>query len=336
MSAPTIVFLDESSVSSAEALAALQDSIEAEGWRYRAWPESAPAEVAGRLKGARAAITNKCPIGAEQLGDGRAGALRLVLVAATGYDIIDAEACGRAGVQLANVEGYAAGAVAQHTLALTLELCNRVRANHRHCRDGRWSASPRFCLFDDAPRELSAMTVGIVGHGAVGSKVAQAFGSLGSTVLLAARDGRDQRPGRVALADLLRRCDIISLHCPLDERSRHMIGAAQLALMPRQALIINTARGGLIDEAALAAALDERRIGGAGLDVLEGEPPPADSPLLHCADDRLVLSPHIAWAGEPSQRRLLDGVARNFIDFARTGRLDRPLSTVPPTVRDRL
>ncbi|MCA8838431.1 MAG: glycerate dehydrogenase [Proteobacteria bacterium] len=331
MSGALVVFLDEGSVGSEADLLPLRQAVLDSGGRYCGYEHSTPADIGKRIGDASVVITNKCALGADCLSARSDAPLKLILVAATGYNIIDTQACAKAGIALSNVKGYASESVAQHALALILALSTRLRANHSHCRDGRWTRSHHFCLFDDVPVELAGLDAAIVGHGATGNALARLLKAISVRVHLAGRPGADKQPGRTPLRDLLPKVDIVSLHCPLTPANYHLIGAKELKLMRPGALLINTARGGLIDECALAQALSGCTIGGAGLDVLETEPPPPDSVLLNCPDERLILTPHIAWASREGRARLVSGLVKNYQNFIRAGLSNVCLSPSPPS-----
>jgi glycerate dehydrogenase len=214
-----------------------------------------------------------------------------------------------------NVDGYATPSVVQHVFTLLLALTTRFNEYTSAVKQGDWSRSSFFCLLDYPIRELDGKTIGIVGYGHLGRAVASIAEAFGMTVLLAKRNIEDTRPGRVALHDLLPQVDVLSLHCPLTEETRGMIAADELALMKKDAVLINTARGGLVDEYALLDALKAHQIGGAGLDVLEKEPPPPGYPILKADLPNLIITPHTAWASRESRQRLLDEIALNIEAF---------------------
>ena len=241
--------------------------------------------------------------------------LRLVCVAATGTNNVDLDAAQRHGVTVCNVRGYATPAVVQHVYALILALTTRLPDYQRDVANGRWQASPYFCLLDHPIRELAGRTLGIVGYGELGSAVARVAAAFGMSVLIAQRAGSAAQAGRLALTELLPLVDILSLHCPLTPQTRGLIGAQELALMKPDALLINTARGGLVDEAALAAALRGGKLGGAGIDVLSEEPPRDNNPLLATDIPNLIVTPHIAWASREARQRVIDAIAANIRAF---------------------
>lgn len=271
-----------------------------------------PAETAGRLADAEIAITNKVAIDAAVMA--AAPRLRLIAVAATGTNNVDLAEARARGIEVRNVQAYGTSAVAQHTFALLLTLCNRLADYSRDARNGRWSASPQFCLMDYPVTDLHGKTLGLVGYGELGRAVGRLGEAFGMKLLIA--EGRQgAAAGRVSLASLLAGADVVSLHCLLTADTEKMINAERLALMKRGALLINTARGGLIDEVALADALREGRLGGAGLDVLSVEPPPSDHPLLAPDIPNLLLTPHCAWVSPGARQRLLDLTAENVRAF---------------------
>jgi glycerate dehydrogenase len=240
--------------------------------------------------------------------------LQGIAVTATGTNNIDITAARARGIAVANVEGYGTQAVAQHTFALMLALANRLPDYSRDARNGRWSASASFCLMDHPVRDLAGSTLGIIGYGALGRAVAQIATAFGMQVLVAEGEGGPQ-PGRTPLPALLARADIVTLHTLQSARTEKLINAERLAQMQRGALLVNTARGGLIDEAALLAALASGQLGGAALDVLSVEPPPADHPLLVADLPNLIITPHCAWVSRGARQRLLDATVANIRRF---------------------
>jgi len=265
------------------------------------------------LSRADVVVSNKVVLTDEHLA--KAQDLKLVCIAATGTNNIDLEAAARNNIAVCNVDGYATPSVVQHVFTLLLALTTRFNEYTSAVKDGDWGRSKFFCLLDYPIRELDGKTIGIVGYGHLGKAVAKIAEAFGMKVLLAKRSIEDERPGRVALHDLLPQVDVLSLHCPLTEATRGMIGAYELALMKKDAVLINTARGGLVDEDALLDALGTQQIGGAGLDVLEKEPPPAGYPILKADWPNLIITPHTAWASRESRQRLLDEIALNIEAF---------------------
>jgi glycerate dehydrogenase len=276
-------------------------------------PRTAPEEVAGRVAGVDVVVTNKVMLDRALLAEARP---TLVCVAATGTNNVDLEAARELGIAVCNVTGYATASVVQHVLALMLAHATRLPDYTGAVRGGAWARGDQFCLLDFPIRELAGLVLGIVGYGELGRAVARAAECLGMAVLVAERAGAVLRPGRLPLNDLLPRVDVLSLHCPLTGQTRNLIGPVELALMRTDALLINTARGGIVDEEALAAALRAGRIGGAAVDVLTVEPPREGNPLLAPDIPNLILTPHTAWASRESRQRLLDQVALNIEAFA--------------------
>lgn len=285
-----------------EALAALGELVVHE--------RTAAADVAARTAGADVVITNKTVLGESFFA--APGRPRLVCVIATGFNVVDVAAARAAGVPVCNVPEYGTASVAQAVFALVLELTNRAGHHDRTVREGRWSACPDFCYWDGELVELAGLTMGIVGHGRIGRAVAHVARSLGMEVIHSGR-GRVDDPARVDVDALFARADVISLHCPLTAENRHLVDARRIGLMKPTAFLVNTARGPLVDEEALAAALHAGRIAGAGLDVLSVEPPSRANPLLTAP--RCVITPHIAWATRAARRRLIEATAGNVAAF---------------------
>lgn len=277
---------------------------------------TASHELAERLRDVEVVVTNKVVLDEQAITT--ANALRLICIAATGTNNVDLDAARRAGIAVCNVERYATPSVAQHTFALILSLTRRLTEYAQAIGRGDWQRSEQFCLLDYPIRELNGLTLGIIGYGELGQAVARTAACFGMHVIIAQRPGgKGSATDRVDLATLLGEADIVSLHCPLVDNTRNLIGAGELALMKQDALLINTARGGIVDEVALAQAIAEGRIGGAGIDVLAEEPPGHDSPLLAIDSPRLLLTPHVAWASRAARQRLLDEVVENIRAFVR-------------------
>jgi len=272
-------------------------------------------EVVARLADADVAITNKVPLRAAALA--RLPRLKLIAVAATGTDCIDKDHCAAHGVAVSNIRGYAVNTVPEHTFALMLALRRNVVAYRRDVISGRWQASGQFCFFDHPIHDLAGARLGILGEGVLGQRVADIAKAFGMVPLFAAHKGViGLGPLYTPWQEVVETSDIITLHAPLTDRTRHMIGRAEFRAMKRRPLLINTARGGLVDEAALVEALDEGLIAGAGFDVVEGEPPPPDSPLLRVADrPNVILTPHVAWASDEAQQALADQLMDNVEAF---------------------
>jgi glycerate dehydrogenase len=244
-------------------------------------------------------------------------------VAATGFDVIDVPACRDHGVAVSNVRGYAVNTVPEHTFALIFALRRAIAAYARDVVDGKWQDAGQFCFHTHAIKDLRGSTLGIFGEGSLGQSVAEIGRALGMTVLFAAHKGVDGLgPLYTPFDEVLERSDVITLHCPLMPGTRNMLASAEFRKMKRQPLIINTARGGLVDEQDLVAALDEGLVGGIGFDVLTTEPPALDHPLMKVADRaNVIITPHVAWASFEAQtecwRQTVDHVNAFFEGQAR-------------------
>ena len=282
---------------------------------WRIFQRTAPDSVAERIRRANVVVSNKAPLDAIALG--QATELRLICIAATGVNNIDLHAATAARIAVCNARRYATPSVVEHVFALILALTRRLEELDRAVGAGRWGEAGGFCLLDFPVRELAGKTMGIVGFGELGRSVGRVAEAFGMRVLLAQRPGAPPQPGRYPLADLLPQVDILCLHCPLTDQTRKLINAQRLALMKPDALLINTARGGIVDEGALAHALDAGALGGAGIDVLEEEPPAHGSPLLELTLPNLIITPHVAWASREARQRLVDQVAENICAFGR-------------------
>jgi glycerate dehydrogenase len=280
-------------------------------WRFHA--KTDPGEIAERIRDAELAVSNKVILDRQILR--QCPELKLICIAATGTNNVDLEAAAELGIAVTNVTTYATPAVVQHVFALILALTIRLPEYQQAISQGAWEKSDMFCLLDFPIREIGGKTLGIVGLGELGQGVASIAGAFGMEVLVAQRPGGPEQAGRIPLEQLLPRVDVLSLHCPLTEETRNLIGEKELALMKPDALLINTARGGIVDEQALADALRRGELGGAGVDTLSKEPPDGSNPLLQPDIPNLILTPHSAWASRESRQRLLDGVAANIRAF---------------------
>lgn len=278
---------------------------------------SAPETIPGRLAGFEVALVNKVVLTRDALA--AADRLRLVVVMATGTNNVDLDACRELGISVCNACGYATPAVTQHVLALMTALATRWHDYDAAVSAGDWKRAGTFCLLDYPIAELAGRRLGIIGYGELGQSVGRVGQALGMELLLAERPGSTAaRAGRVALDDVLAQADVLTLHCPLTNDTRALIDAGALARMPRHALLINTARGGLVDEAALAQALRNSEIGGAAVDVFSAEPPSDEHPLMASDIPNLIRTPHSAWGSLEARRRLVGQLAENLHGF-RTG-----------------
>ncbi|MBS1134994.1 MAG: D-isomer specific 2-hydroxyacid dehydrogenase NAD-binding [Burkholderiaceae bacterium] len=274
-----------------------------------------PDEVVARLKGATVAILNKVPMPAavlQQLPD-----LRLIAVAATGTDCVDKTYCEAHGIAVSNIRGYAVNTVPEHAFALIFALRRNVVAYREDVIAGRWQESGQFCFFDHPIHDLAGARLGIIGEGVLGQRVAEIARALGMVPMFAAHKGRSGLgPLYTPWQEVLETSDIITLHSPLTPETRNMIAMPEFRAMKRRPLIINTARGGLVDEADLVRALDEGLISGAGFDVVTGEPPSSDNPLMRAAKrPNVIVTPHVAWASDEAQQALADQLMDNVENF---------------------
>ena len=284
-----------------------------------AWKEhskTAASEILDHLQDATIAITNKVPLRAETLS--KLSKLKMIAVAATGYDVIDIDYCKGHGIAVANIRNYAIHTVPEHAFALILALRRNLLAYRRDVENGVWQQAEQFCFFNHPIGDLSGATIGILGEGAIGQGTAKIARGFGMRVLFA-----DHAPPKAPgveftpLDKVLAESDVISLHCPLTPESRNMIGSEQFRKMKTTALLINTARGGLVDEAALVRALDEGLIAGAGFDVLTKEPPKEGNPLLEIRRPNFILTPHVAWASDNAMQFLADQLVDNIEAFVK-------------------
>ena len=278
--------------------------------------DSTPAnQVAARIDGMDFVFVNKVRL-TEQLITA-AESLRFIGLTATGVDNVDLDAARKHGVAVCNVRAYCTQSVVEHVFAVLLNLTHSIRGYDRSARSGAWQRADNFCLLEYPIRELSAMTIGIVGHGELGSGVADLARHFDMSVMVARRPGSPDKAGdrRADLEDMLKECDVLSLHCPLTDATRGLIGRPELELMKSDAILINTARGALVDTAALAEALADGTIGAAAIDVLPQEPPLDGDPLLDYAGDNLILTPHIAWGTREARQNAINELAANVRAF---------------------
>jgi glycerate dehydrogenase len=280
-------------------------------WDFHAL--TGPAQMQDRLKNAAIAVSNKAVL--DRFALASAKQLKLVCIAATGTNNVDLDAARELGIGVCNVVHYATPSVVQHVFGLVFALGSRILQYHQAVQAGRWQLSPHFSMLDFPIRELAGKTMGIVGYGELGRGVARAAECFGMKVLVAQRPGGAPQAGRLALQEILPRVDVLSLHCPLTDETRNLIGRDELKLMKAYALLINTARGGIVNEEALVEALRNNEIGGAGIDTLTTEPPANGNPLLDYSSPNLIVTPHTAWASREARQRLIDGVAANIRSF---------------------
>jgi len=302
-----IVFLDRSSL-----IANMRQPSFAHEWVD--YDQTRPDEVVARLKDATIAISNKVRLPGEILA--RTPGVKMIAVAATGTDIIDLAYCEANGIVVSNIRGYAVHTVPEHAFMLMLALRRNLLGWRADLRAGRWQTSDQFCLFTRPMNDLHGSTLGLVGYGSLGHGMHRLAEAFGMKVLIAEHKGAAAvRAGYTAFDAVLRESDVISLHTPLTAETRHMIGAREFGLMKPSAILINTARGNLVDEAALLEALNGGRIAGAGFDVLAVEPPHAGNPLLDLDLPNFILTPHVAWSSREAMQTLADQLIDNIEAF---------------------
>ena len=277
------------------------------------YPETFPDQVIERVRTATIIISNKLSLGEPQLA---ASKVKLIAIAATGSDCVDLENCRRRGIAVCNVRGYAANSVPEHVLMMILALRRNLLAYRDDVRKGLWNTSKQFCLLTHELHDIRNTTIGIVGHGSIGKAMAALAKSVGMRVLISEhKQASTIRDGRTAFAELLRESDIVSLHCPLNDDTRDLFGREEFQLMKRNALLINAARGALIQDQALIDALQTGLIAGAGIDALREEPPAKGSALLDLDLPNFIVTPHVAWASNEAVQALADQVIDNIEGF---------------------
>lgn len=310
------VFLDT------EGLADLTIShLEQECSSLQMFPVTTPEEVSERIDGADCIILNKVKISREHLQ--AAPSVRLICVVATGTDVVDLHGASELGVTVCNCQAYGTDSVVQHVFSLMLALHTNLLPYHAAVQAGRWQTASQFCFLDYPIFELKDKTLGIVGYGTLGRGIAEIARAFGMKVVVARRPGNppDDRP---PLAEMLAEVDVLTLHCPLTDQTRDLIDAKTLALMKPTSFLINCARGGIVDEAALLDALQTEKIAGAAVDVLSTEPPRDSNPLLEAKLPNLIVTPHVAWASKEARQRIIDQTVENIQAFKR----GKPLRTV--------
>jgi glycerate dehydrogenase len=280
------------------------------------YAETPVTEIVSRLGDATIAIVNKSPLRERELS--HLAQLKLIAVAATGVDNIDLPYCRKRGIAVCNARGYAIHSLPEHFLTLILALRRSLLAYSRDVESGKWQHVNQFCLLDHPIGDLHGSTLGVIGYGSLGKAVARLGEAVGLKVLVAERkNAAEIREGRKDFYDVLRLSDVVTLHCPLTEATRDLISTDELALMKPSAILINTARGALVNEKALLAALSSGSIAGAGIDVLRNEPPREGNPLLENDSPNLIVTPHIAWASRGAMQTLADQLIDNLEAFVR-------------------
>jgi glycerate dehydrogenase len=278
------------------------------------YAETLSSQVIDRIRDATIVISNKLSLGESELSEAKN--LKLIAIAATGSDCVDLDYCRRRGIAVCNVRGYATNSVPEHVLMMILALRRSLFAYRRDVQRGLWSQSKQFCLLTHELHDIKDSTLAIIGYGSIGKAMARLARSVGMRVLISEhKDATEIRAGRTRFEDALSLSDIVSLHCPLNDETRDLIGPAELKTMKPGALLINTARGALIDEAVLIEALQSGLLAGAGIDVLREEPPRGGSPLLDLDLPNLIVTPHVAWASNEAVQALADQVVDNIEAF---------------------
>lgn len=279
-------------------------------------------QIDARIAGCEILLVNKVRLDRARLA--AVPTLRLVVLTATGTDNVDLVAARELGIAVCNIRNYAMSSVVQHVFGLLLALTLRLDEYRQLLQGGAWERSPHFCLLDYPSRELAGRTLGIVGYGQLGRAVGTVGHAFGMRVIATeSATATSANVDRLPLDKLLAAADVVSLHCPLTPDTRHLINRGSLSQMRRDAVLLNTARGDLVDYTALLDALRSGHLGGAGIDVLPEEPPAAGHPLLAARLPNLIITPHIAWAARESRQRLLDEVVANIRDFLAGGRRNR-------------
>lgn len=307
---PNIVFLDARTTNPGDISF---NDISALG-HFKAYDYTITADLEKRAENADILIVNKFPV--DRYAVSVLKKCRYIVVAATGYNNIDAEAVRNAGILVSNVRGYSTSSVAQHVFASIFTWLNRQSYYHNEVKKGRWEASDDFCFYDHTIKELEGMVMGIIGYGAIGSRVGAIAHAMGMHVISVSRHKSSSLPSFVQPAELdsvFSYADILTLHCPLNEETQEIVNARTLSLMKKEALLINTGRGGLIHEYDLYHALEHNIIAGAALDVLQEEPPRSGNPLLY--HPKCYITPHQAWAGWNARMKLVQGIAENIKSY---------------------
>ncbi|MBT0720691.1 glycerate dehydrogenase [Tatumella sp. TA1] len=293
-------------------------------YHFARYPHTAEEQCVERLRTAQVVITNGTPLTREILE--QSSQLQLILVGGTGSEYVDREAATELGIALYNCQDYGTGSLAQHTFALILGLTNGLVNYQQTLRTPRWQQAGTFCLLSETMTELQGKRLVIVGYGIIGQRVSALAQAFGMEVLLAELPGRPLRAGRLALDELLPSADIVSLHCPLTPETAGLFSVARLALMKPSAYLINTARGAIVDESALANALRQGELAGAGLDVFAQEPLPLTHPLLdESIRNKVILTPHVAWASTEARQQLLQQLIEN-VDYFLVGDSSRRIN----------
>jgi len=312
------VFLDKQTFSSNITFAAIEQQVS----KLTCYANTARKQVFERCKDADIIITNKVVLTAELLA--KLPKLTLICIAATGYNNVDIAAATRLNIAITNVSGYAGQSVAQYVFAQILEYYQQTCHHNANTEQGNWQQSDAFCYHGKTITELAGKTLGIIGYGSLGQAVAKLADAFGMNILISERvDSAEIRQGRVSFEQVITQADILSLHCPQTAATENLISAKVFTKMKPTAMLINTARGALVNSTDLLSALKTKQIAYAVLDVLEQEPPPADHPLLNAKLINLKITAHIAWASSEAQQRLIDLLSENIAAFKNEERLNR-------------
>ena len=287
------------------------------------YADTLPQQVVERVRPASIIISNKLSLGEPQLS--QAPEVKLIVIAATGSDCVDLDYCRRRGITVCNVRGYAVNSVPEHVLMLILALRRNLLAYRQDVQDDKWQQSKQFCLLTHPLHDIKGSTIGIIGYGSIGKSMTHLAESVGMRVLISEhKNAKSIRRGRTAFNEVLAQSDVVTLHCPLTNETRDLFGRREFEMMKRGALLINTARGALIQDEALIAALRERLVAGAASDVLREEPPSEGNPLLNLNLPNFIATPHVAWASDEAMQTLADQVIDNLEAFV----AERPQNVV--------
>ncbi|UZE26104.1 D-2-hydroxyacid dehydrogenase [Pseudomonas sp. B21-056] len=305
-----VVFLDDEGIGPGVVIPDLPFEHEWVSYHY-----TQPEQLVERLKGATVALTCSVPLREEHLS--QLPDLQMISLALTGTDIVDVDYCQARGIKVGNVPGYATNTVAEHSVAMMFELFRRASSYHRLMQQVHAGThEPKNIYFDFPIRDLRGRLLGIVGNGPIAKRVAELGKAIGMKVSFHDRGGRYSGPGFVSLDELLRNSDVLMINCPLTEETRDLVGAAQLAQMKPDAVIVNTGRGGVVNEAALIDAMERGQLGGAAVDVLEQEPAQPDNPIFRLIDHpNFILNPHVAWSSQDAMQGLINQALGNIAQF---------------------